>query len=248
MLVAEQQEKTLSRPPGAVRCGNLILEFAARQRLRRYQPRQIVLHQHDCTNHVMIVLDGWAELVAQTAEGRRQIVYLALAGDLCAANLCSRARMDHAVTAITPLTVSITSKSEFRTLLTSHPRLALCFWKSQLLALSIQRRWTANLGQMGAMERIAHLMCEISLRQERLGLADGRACSFPLTQTQIADACGLTQVHTNRVIQELRRRHFIELRSKRLTIKSPYELEELAQFDPGYLNVAEDEVPLFECG
>lgn len=246
MLLAEQHENVPKRPVKTSQHNGLLLEFASRQRLRTYRPRQIVLHQSDCTDHVLIVLNGWAELVQQFANGRRQILSLALPGDLCASNLSAHARMDYSIAAITPLTISIIGKFEFRTLLTGHPRLARSFWRSQLLSLSIQRRWTANLGQMGAMERIAHLMCELYLRQEKMGLVAGNTCSVPLTQTQIADACGLTQVHTNRVIQELRRRQIIDLRSKRLTVKSLSVLKETGQFDPGYLDLAEPEPPFFE--
>ena len=247
MLLAEPQENVAKRPVRSSPHSGLLVEFASRQRLRTYRPRQVVLHQSDCTDHVLIVLNGWAELVQQFADGRRQILSLALPGDLCTSNLSAHARMDYSITAITPLTISIIGKFEFRTLLTGHPKLARTFWRNQLLALSIQRRWTANLGQMGAMERIAHLMCELYTRQEKMGHANGNTCSFPLTQTQIADACGLTQVHTNRVIQELRRRQLIDLRSKRLCVKSLNDLCAVAQFDPGYLELAEPEIPYFDA-
>lgn len=247
MLLAEPQENVAKRSLKSSQHGGLLLEFASRQRLRTYRPRQVVLHQSDCTDHVLIVLNGWAELVQQFADGRRQILSLALPGDLCTSNLSAHARMDYAITAITPLTIAIIGKFEFRTLLTGHPKLARVFWRNQLLALSIQRRWTANLGQMGALERIAHLMCELYTRQEKLGHVSGNTCLFPLTQTQIADACGLTQVHTNRVIQELRRRQLIDLRSKRLCIRSLNELCAVAQFDPAYLELADPEVPAFDA-
>lgn len=246
MLLSEPQED-VERPPKSSRHGSLLLEFASRQRLRSYRHRQTVLHQSDCTDHVLIVLNGWAELVQQFADGRRQILSLALPGDLCTSNLSAHARMDYSIAAITPLTISIIGKFEFRTLLTGHPKLARIFWRNQLLALSIQRRWTANLGQMGAMERIAHLMCELYTRQQQMGDVYGNTCFFPLTQTQIGDACGLTQVHTNRVIQELRRRQLVELRGKRLCVKSLRELGAVAQFDPGYLELAETDSPLLDA-
>lgn len=238
MFTVRQHESIFPRTARSAHNG-LLLEFASRQRLRTYRPRQVILHQSDRTDHVLVVLNGWAEQVLQFPNGKRQILSLALAGDLCTTSLSAHSRMDHSIAAITPLTVSIIGKFEFRTLLTSHPRLARSFWKNLLLSLSIQRRWTANLGQLGAMERVAHLMCELHLRQEKMGLAAGNICGFPLTQTQIAEACGLTQVHTNRVIQELRRRDVIDLRNKRLVVKSPDKLREMALFDPAYLDLAE---------
>lgn len=241
MLYTEHQGNTLRKSVKSVQPGDLLLEFASRQRLRTYRPRQIVLHQSDRTDHVLVILNGWAEQVQQLPDGRRQILSLALPGDLCSTNLNARAGIDCSIAALTPLTISIIGKFEFRTLLTGHPKLARCFWKNQLLSLAIQRRWTAVLGLMDAKERIAHLMCELYFRQEKSGLTDGGGCPFPLTQTQIAAVCGLTQVHTNRIIQELRRRDLIDLRSRRLKVKSLSELCAIAQFDPGYLDLAEPE-------
>lgn len=242
MLYTEQESITLRKPAKGVQSGDLLLEFASRQRLRTYRPRQTVLHQSDRTDHVLVVLNGWAEQVLQLPDGRRQILSLALPGDLCSTNLNTRAGVDCSITALTPLTISIIGKFEFRTLLTGHSKLARCFWRNQLLSLAIQRRWTAVLGLMNAKARIAHLMCELYFRQEKSGLADGATCSFPLTQTQIAEVCGLTQVHTNRIIQELRRRDLIDLRSRRLKVKSLSELCAIAQFDPSYLDMTEPEV------
>lgn len=195
----------------------------------------MVLNQFDRTEHVIIILQGWAEQYVQLADGRRQIVGLAMAGDLCSAGLETRAALDCSIAALTDLTVAIVGKPEFHALLTSQPHLAASIWNNQIRMLSIQRRWTTILGQFDALERVAHLMCEIHLRQRQLGLADADGCDFPLTQMQIADICGLTQVHVNRTIQELRRRALIELRSRRLVVREFDDLARVAQFDPGYL-------------
>lgn len=219
---------------------SLLTEFAAGQRRRVYRPRQTVLHQFDRTEHVVIVLQGWAEQYVQLADGRRQIVGLAMPGDICSADLEARAALDCSIAALTPLTVGIVGKPEFRALLTSHPALARSIWNNQVQMLSIQRRWMTVLGQFDALERVAHLMCEIHVRQRQLGLADPGGCDFPLTQTQIADICGLTQVHTNRTIQELRRRKLIELRSRYLVVREFADLAQVGQFDPGYLDRGRD--------
>ena len=149
--------------------------------------------------------------------------------------------MDHSITAITPLSIAIIGKLEFHSLLGCHASLARSCWRNQMLTLSIQRRWTAIIGQMGAMERIAHLLCESFVRQERMGLVRANVCAFPLTQHQMAEACGLTQVHTNRIVQELRKRGLIDLRRRQLHINAMEELIAIAQFDPAYLNLASPE-------
>lgn len=235
MLLARDAE----RPDPAAAPANprekLLSELAAHQRVRAYRARQIVLHQSDRTDHIVIILDGWAEQYVQLADGRRQIVGIAMAGDLCSTDLDTRAALDCSIAALTPLNVAIIGKPEFRALLAGHPPMARSFWNSQLRSLAIQRRWTTVLGRLDALERVAHLLCEVYMRQRLLGLADPCGCAFPLTQTQIADACGLTQVHTNRTIQELRRRRLVDLRSKRLVVRDFETLAKLARFDSSYL-------------
>ena len=243
MCTAQQQNNiTAERLLPRQSFRNIVLEFASAQRLRTYRPRQPLVSQGDCTAYVLIVVNGWAEQTIQFEDGRRQIVGFALPGDLCCNDLTSRTRMDQSITALTTLTVAIVGKLEFRALLTGNARLARSFWRNQMLSLSIQRRWTAVIGQMGAKERVAHLLCEIYIRQEKLGIVSQDACPFPLTQTQIAEACGLTQVHTNRVIQDLRRSGLIELRSKRLVIPSLPAMMTLAEFEGTYLDL-EDPAP-----
>lgn len=246
MQFAQQQSVLPQERQQGRRQDNFLLEFAGLQRLRTYRPRQIVLNQGDCTAHILIIVNGWAEQTIQLADGRRQIVAFGLPGDLCCSDLSSRSRVEQSIMALTSLTVAIVGKLEFRTLLTGNARLSRSFWRNQMLSLSIQRRWTAVLGQMDARERVAHLLCELYLRQEKIGAAVQGACSCPLTQTQVAEACGLTQVHTNRVIQDLRRRGLIELRTKRLVIPSLKEMMAVAQFDGSYLDMGEAEPAVAE--
>ena len=138
-------------------------------------------------------------------DDRRQILAFAMPGDLCLDDIDRPARTDCAIVAVTPLTVAILGKFELRRLVADHAAFARDFRRNQMLSLAIQRRWTASLGRMEAIERVAHLMCEILVRQQQLGLGCGQACDWPLTQTQVSEACGLTQVHTNRVIQDRKR-------------------------------------------
>ncbi len=84
--------------------------------------------------------------------------------------------------------------------------------------MAIQREWTVNLGQRTAIERVGHLFCELFLRLRCVGLTEGDSCALPLTQVELADALGLSNVHVNRTLQELRRAGLIVLKGGRLTI------------------------------
>jgi CRP-like cAMP-binding protein len=107
----------------------------------------------------------------------------------------------------------------------------------QLVTAAIQREWTFNLGRRTAFERMAHLLCELFMRLQAAGLTGDRSCSFPLTQADLADALGLSAVHVNRTLQELRADGLIVLRGKELLVTDLDRLQEAAQFDANYLHL-----------
>jgi hypothetical protein len=106
----------------------------------------------------------------------------------------------------------------------------------ELVSKSIHREWIVNVAQRSAQERISHLFCEMFLRLESVGLTNGFSCDFPLTQQDIADATGLTPVHVNRTIQELRRRDLVILERQRLAIPDMARLQGVAFFNAEYLH------------
>ena len=92
-----------------------------------------------------------------------------------------------------------------------------------------------SLGQRSAMSRMAHLFCELDARLGVVGRTSDDGYDFPLTQRELSECLGLTVVHANRTLQELRRRGLVELENRRLTIRDRRGLEGLAEFDPSYL-------------
>jgi CRP-like cAMP-binding protein len=112
---------------------------------------------------------------------------------------------------MTRLQVAEIGREVLHRVVTTHPNITTAFWWQELVSKSIHREWILNVGQRSAQERIAHLFCEMFLRLESVGLTDGFSCDFPATQQEIADATGITAVHVNRTIQELRRAGLIML-------------------------------------
>ena len=100
------------------------------------------------------------------------------------------------------------------------------------------REWVVNVGRRNARSRIAHLLCELVLRMRTAGLCNDTTCRFPLTQEQLADATGLTSVHTNRTLMNLRQAGLIELRPSRLTVLDWHGLAEVGDFNERYLHQA----------
>jgi CRP-like cAMP-binding protein len=117
------------------------------------------------------------------------------------------------------------------------PRITQALWWHELVVAAIQREWTTNVGQRSAFERIAHLCCELFLRLRAVGQTRGDTCDFPLTQADLADATGLTSVHVNRTIQELRREGLITLHKRLLTIHDLDRLMTACMFNPNYLHL-----------
>jgi len=117
------------------------------------------------------------------------------------------------------------------------PRITQALFWNELVTAAIQREWTLKLGQRTAYERIAHLFVEIFLRLQTVGRTQGKACEFPLTQNDIADATGLTAVHVNRTLQDLRRDGLVELQSRVLTVPDLKALRNAAMFNDNYLHL-----------
>lgn len=199
--------------------------------------RRDLAREGDPPRAVYLVLAGWACRYKTLPDGRRQIVAFFIPGDFCDLNIFILKEMDHSVGAITKLRVAELSRDDVEQLTTSHPRITQALWWQELVTTAVQREWTLNVGQRSAFERVAHLLTEMFLRLECVGLTQGNSCDFPLTQTDLADATGLTAVHVNRTLQELRRAGLIVLQNRTLVIPDRDALKRAAMFNSNYLHL-----------
>jgi CRP-like cAMP-binding protein len=200
-------------------------------------PRRDLISEGDQPRHVHLVLDGWACRYKQLPDGKRQIVSLFVAGDFCDVNVYILKQMDHSIGAITRLKVAMITPDEMNALTAERPRITQALWWHELVSVATQREWTLNLGQRSAYERLAHLLVELYLRLKTVGRAHDGRCDFPLTQNDLADATGLTSVHVNRTLQELRRDGLIELERKQLQILDLPRMMDVSMFNPNYLHL-----------
>ena len=210
---------------------------AITKNFRHVDARRDVISEGDNPTHVHLVLDGWACRYKQLPDGKRQIVGLFVPGDFCDVNVYILKHIDHSIAAITRLKVAMITPEEMSALTAQRPRITQALWWQELVAMAVQREWTLNVGQRSAYERIAHLLVELYLRLRAVGRAHDGRCDFPLTQTDLADATGLTAVHVNRTLQELRRNGLIELERKHLHIFDLDQLIDVAMFNPNYLHL-----------
>lgn len=207
---------------------------------RVVQPRRDLIREGETPKFVHLMVDGWACRYKTLPDGRRQIVAFFIPGDFCDLNVYILKEMDHSIGAITRLSVADISREDMDALTTRHPRITQGLWWEALVNAAIQREWTLNLGQRTAYERIAHLLVELHMRLKTVGLTQNGSCDFPLTQTDIADATGLTAVHVNRTLQELRRDELIVLERRQLTIPDIRKLIDAAMFNPNYLHLGHE--------
>ena len=214
-----------------------ILQRASTERVRKFAARVDITREGDQPRDVHLILSGWACRYKQLEDGRRQIVSFFLPGDMCDLNVFILKEMDHSIGTITDVTIADLSREFFDEISTGYPRIATALWWETLVNSAIQREWTMNLGQRTASERMAHLLCEIFFRLRLAGLTEGTSCDFPLTQADLADATGLSKVHVNRPLQELRAARLIILRGKTLTVPILERLMDVGLFNPNYLHM-----------
>ena len=189
---------------------------------------------------ISLVLSGFAYRSKLLSDGRRQIHGLFVPGDLCShiyGSLCPG--LDHVVRTLAPSLVASIPASTFQSLAQEQPRIARALWVNTVTDDAILREWVVSLGRRTAYERMAHLFCEIFLRLQAVGLVEGQSCDLPLTQTDLGDLLGLSTVHVNRVLQQLRRDELIVLKGSHLTVRDILVLGRAADLDPNYLHLGD---------
>lgn len=217
-------------------------DLAALERLKqaplvRVEARNTVIGEGEDPTVVRLMASGWACRFKDLPDGRRQIVGFFLPGDFCDLNVYVLQQMDHSIAALTPINYYAIPPGMLEELVHDRPRVGQALLWHELVSSSIQREWLLNLGQRNAFERLAHLFVELYVRLRVLGLTDDCQCDLPLTQADLADAAGITSVHLNRTLQELRREGLVELRAKRLHILDLERLKQIAMFNPNYLHL-----------
>ena len=195
-----------------------------------------LVREGDRPTHCILLLAGFACRYRTLADGRRQIVSFHIPGDFLDLQGFLLARLDHSIAALTPSKIAVIPHTVITEMI-EHPNLTRLLWRDTVIDGAIHREWVVNLGRRTAYQRIAHVLCELVTRLQAIGLATKGACDLPLTQGELADATGLSTVHVNRVIQELRRDGLIELRGRTFTALNWDGLKNAAEFDPSYLQI-----------
>jgi CRP-like cAMP-binding protein len=183
-----------------------------------------------------LLISGFAFRQKLVDSGARQIISFHIPGEYLDVQNVFLAVADHNVQSLNRSAVAAVPKKALSDLIAERPNIRRAIWQDSLVDASICREWVVNVGRRDAKMRIAHLLCELVQRLKDSGMGDGASYDFPLTQEQIADATGLTAVHTNRTLQSLRRQGLVSLSSSRLTILDWDALCETGDFNERYLH------------
>ena len=182
-----------------------------------------------------LLLDGFMCRYMDDRDGQRQLVAIHVPGDFVDLHAFPMQRLDHDVATINACRIAVFEHRTLAELTARMPHLTRMLWFSTLLDAAMHREWIFRLGRLGAEGRIAHFFCEVNARLEMVGLASGGRFSLPVTQTDLAEACGITGVHVNRVLRTLRERGLLTFRHGQVTIGDLRAFSALGEFDPGYL-------------
>jgi len=195
-----------------------------------------IIRQGEPCSELYTLLDGWAMVYQDLANGRRQVLDFALPGALLGFRPNLEAPPVHSVQALTDASMCVFPRARFLALVREQPEVGLRLaWMTARDHFLAQEHLT-NLGRRNAAERIAYLLLEIYLRAARTWPAAGGSIAMPLTQEHLGDALGLTAVHVNRTLGRLRRQGLLELGGRTLVVRDAEALAALAGFEPEALH------------
>jgi CRP-like cAMP-binding protein len=201
---------------------------------RTLDNRETLCREGDIATQCTIVHAGFLASYKSVSD-RDQILAFHVPGDFLDLQTLYLPASDRSITSIGISRVGLISHSDLRSLLAASPKLASIFWRETIIETIILREWICNVAARDALASVAHLICEIAFRLEVVGMITENSFHFPLTQQDIANASGLSSVHVNRTLKEMRKRGLISLEQRTLTLSNFEELKRIAQFEPDYL-------------
>jgi CRP-like cAMP-binding protein len=187
--------------------------------------------------HSTLVTSGLSIRYRLMPEGERQITAIHVPGDFVDLHSLLLRKMDHAVGALSTCTIVTFPHERLVRITEQYPHLTRLLWLLTVLDAAIHREWIVAMGRRTALQQLAHLICELHARLAAIGLAGDGPFSLPATQADLGDALGLSTVHVNRVLQQLRAERLVSWQGHTVEILDPERLRELASFDEDYLHL-----------
>lgn len=181
-------------------------------------------------SHCVIIVDGFAAQYKLLPSGKRQITGICVPGDIANVGTLFWNRADHGLVALGALVVRTIAHDQLRTLMETLPDVRRAICHQQVEDLMLHRERIVSMGRRTAVEHFATLICELYWRLRSVEHAHSDGFFLPLTQTDIADAMGMSTVHVNRVIKQLRTAGVMRITGQQVTIVNWQRLCEIAGF------------------
>lgn len=199
--------------------------------------RAYLFREGDTANTIYVVLSGFLCRSRELSSGDRQIFGYLLPGEIAGVNVFIAKQIAYNIVALTDCVVANIRPQTILAAMEEHPRIARALWKQSLAIEAVLREWIVNLALRKSEERLAHLLCELMVRLERVGLVEGNTYELPLTQQDLGDTLGLTSIHVNRSLRELREADLATMKNGRVFVHDVERLKRFAGFDDTYLHL-----------
>ena len=191
-----------------------------------------IIQEGEYPSAYQLLLTGLAHRHRFSAEGLRHIVGLHGVGDMLNMPVLPPVPAEDFVQALTSVQIAVVPIDDMVAIIRSRPRIGDALWADVEAELAVVRAWISNIGRRDARGRIAHLFCELVMRDNPAGGVDGCVFTLPLTQTELADATGMTAVHVNRTLRGLETEGLIRRQRRRIMVPDWGRLTDLADFRP----------------
>lgn len=205
--------------------------------LKSFRRGEELVAEHSRPGSSCLLIKGMAARAVQLSDGRQQITALHIPGDFVDLHAMMLKVMDHSVSAITDCQAVFVSHRALYAAMEKSLHLGRMFWLSTVIDAAMHRAWNARIGRLAPVARLGHLICEMYLRFSVVGLATENSFGLPVTQNELSDVFGLSVVHVNRAVQQLRRTGLITWKGTTIRIADLDALAKFSEFDPTYLNL-----------
>ncbi|KQP23649.1 Crp/Fnr family transcriptional regulator [Pseudorhodoferax sp. Leaf267] len=212
----------------------LLLESAI-SHTQTFRAGETVVRQGVPVDISTLLVQGLMTRHVDAHDGRRHLVAVHLPGDFVDLHAYALKQLDHEVGALSDITVAVFRHAELERIQLQDMQLTRRLWFLTLLDAAMHRQWICRLASLNALQRVAHFLCEMNARLLAIDASDGHSFALPMTQADIGEVCGLTNVHVNRVLRQLREMGLCQMRAAQVQIHDLPGLAATALFDPEYL-------------
>lgn len=206
-------------------------------RIERKGPSETIIATGDRPTVCCLVASGFLIRSKTVADGRRQIMAFHQPGDIPDLQSLFLHVLDHEMSTLCDCVLAFIPHAPLRALARSRPRIAEALWRDTLIDAAIFREWICNVGQRPGIGRLAHLVLEVYTRLKTIDATNGRRFRFPVTQALLGEAIGMSSVHVNRILQELKSAGLMQISQGEVIIHDEQRLRDIADFDPLYLHL-----------